>query len=413
MRILLVADGRSPITRRWTEELLLADYDVMLVSSFPFDPIEGLTRFAVLPIAFARFAGSQVGKGGHSGKEEPSSKPSALKGLVSRYRGILQAARYWLGPLTLPFYGRQLRAVIGNFQPDLVHALRIPFEGMLASYLPDSIPFVVSIWGNDLTLHAPKSPMMKYLTRKVLRRADGLITDVYRDLALAKEWGYEHGKPELVVLTSGGIDFDRLNQLETEAADPLIDELPKDHPLIVNPRGLRPGYVRNDTFFAAIPKVLEQWGKPVTFVCPSMAGQRQALDWIEEYQIAEHVRLLPYLSQQQLWQLFNRSALMISVTMHDGTPNTLLESVSCGCFPIVGDIDSLREWIKDGENGLLVDYADSTQLAAAIVRALEDPILRQRAAAANHQLVFERASVSQVRMMRDQFYNQILNQVRS
>jgi hypothetical protein len=39
------------------------------------------------------------------------------------------AARQWLGPLTLGRPARRLRSFIDQIQPDLVHAMRIPFEG--------------------------------------------------------------------------------------------------------------------------------------------------------------------------------------------------------------------------------------------------------------------------------------------
>ena len=92
--------------------------------------------------------------------------------------------RYYVGPLSLPFYQARFRSLVAEIQPDLVHALRIPFEGMLSVATPPGIPLVVSTWGNDITLHARGSFLMAYLTRRVLNRADGLITDTQRDIQL-------------------------------------------------------------------------------------------------------------------------------------------------------------------------------------------------------------------------------------
>ena len=278
---------------------------------------------------------------------------------------------------------------------------------MLGLACPKDVPFIVSIWGNDLTLHAPKNFWMRHLTEKVLERANGLITDVDRDKKLAVEWGYDPRKPVMVALTSGGIDFEKLDSMKTEKVDSMISQLPTDTVLIVNPRGIRPSYVRNDTFFAAIPKVVEKSKQKVLFICPSMANQPQAISWVEEFGVHDSVKLLPYLSQKQLWQLFAKTTLMISVTEHDGTPNSLLESMSLGAFPIVGDIQSLREWIVDGENGLLVDPGDPEALADAILRALEDEVLLKRSQKVNYQKVMERASSKVIREERDQFYSKI------
>ena len=62
----------------------------------------------------------------------------------------------------------------------------------------------------------------------------------------------------------------------------------------------------------------------------------------------------------------------ISAAIHDGTPNSVLESMALGCVPVVGDIESLREWIVDGENGLLMNPNNPSSIATGILRALRD-----------------------------------------
>jgi glycosyltransferase involved in cell wall biosynthesis len=80
--------------------------------------------------------------------------------------------------------------------------------------------------------------------------------------------------------------------------------------------------------------------------------------------------------------------------MHDGPPNSLLEAMAVGCLPVCGHIESIREWITDGENGLLVDPADSSALAAAVLRGIEDEGLRRMAANRNLEIILARAEVS-------------------
>jgi glycosyltransferase involved in cell wall biosynthesis len=95
-------------------------------------------------------------------------------------------------------------------------------------------------------------------------------------------------------------------------------------------------------------------------------------------------------------ELFRSSQVVVSPSTHDGTPNTLLESMACGCFPIAGDIESLREWITPGLNGLLVDLVESRALSEATLIALRSPELRAQAAQHNWQLVLERAEYRKV-----------------
>ena len=127
-------------------------------------------------------------------------------------------------------------------------------------------------------------------------------------------------------------------------------------PLVVNPRGFRPGSLRSDVFFQSIPLVLQHI-PAAHFLCPSMAGQPEALEWVERLKIGQQVHLLPTLPQAQLWEIFLRAEVFVSPSVHDGTPISLLEAMACGCLPVVGDIESMREWITPGVNGLLADAA--------------------------------------------------------
>jgi glycosyltransferase involved in cell wall biosynthesis len=40
--------------------------------------------------------------------------------------------------------------------------------------------------------------------------------------------------------------------------------------------------------------------------------------------------------------------------------------MACGCYPVVGDIESLREWITPGVNGSLIDPGDVKALRMAV-----------------------------------------------
>ncbi len=402
MPILLIADGRSPITQRWILGLLHLQHRVSLVSTYPCPSFPEAEATFVLPVAFAAASGSQAG--GASGRRNGASFSSQV---VGRGRSFFQDARYWLGPLTLPFYARQLEKVIDSVQPDLVHALRIPFEGLLASAARFIAPLAITIWGNDLTLHGIKNPWMRRLTVRALKRADGLVADTQRDLRLGRLWGFPDDRPMLAVPGGGGIDLTEMHRLRTEITDCISSGLPAGVPVVVNPRGLRPGYVRNDVFFEAIPLVL-QHRPDVCFACPSMAGQSEALNWVRQLKIGAAVRLLPYLPQPQLWDLFHCAEIMVSVSTHDGTPNTLLEAMACGCFPIAGDLESLREWITPGVNGLLVEPTKPPALAGAVLQALAQPELRLKAREINLGLIRERAEVNLVRSQIEVFYRRLV-----
>jgi glycosyltransferase involved in cell wall biosynthesis len=402
MHILMVADGRSPTTRHWIQAILALNHRVTLVSTYPCPPIPDIQETHVLPLAFASMAGSQAGNSG--GK---AAKTEFLKKIVRRFRSNLLTYRYLLGPLTLGSYQNEFLDIIEASKPDVIHAQRIPFEGMLASSAPPEIPFVVSIWGNDLTLHAGSSSMMRRLTIRTLLRADGLLADTQRDIRLGKQWGFNSENPTLVVPGGGGIDFMQISRPHPEASQAFLATIPSGAPLVINPRGFRPGSIRTDVFFQSIPLIL-QHRPDVYFICTAMAGQPEALQWVHRLKLESHVQLLPTIPQPQLWELFRKAEIFISLSTHDGTPNSLLEAMACGCLPVTGDIESLREWIIPGVNGFLVEPSKPQTVAEAVLLSLKNSDWRAKAGEYNRRLIRQRADIDLVRAQIEVFFQRFI-----
>ena len=415
MRILFLADGRSPTTVRYLAAVAALGHEIHLVSSYPCEAPDPVASFATLPIAFSNFVsgksgGTRVGmiSGGtdESRGLDSGSRMTASALAVRRFRDFFLTFRYQSAPFSIPFSGRRFAAIAKKIRPDLIHALRIPFEGMTASYAPARYPLAVSVWGNDLTLHAYGSAGMMQLTRRTLARTNGLAADTRRDIRLARALGLADGKATAVVPGNGGIDIPSL-VLASEADAPILRRLPPNREFILNPRGFRPGSVRTDTFFGAVPIVARQFPN-ILFVCPAMADQPEAQDWVRELKIERNVLLLPSLPQPDLWALFHHALMTITVSQHDGTPNSLLEAMTIGCFPVAGDIESLREWITPGVNGLLVDPNSPEELANAILSAMYNEGMRSRAARLNRGIVQERAEASRVQTEIEVFYQSLV-----
>jgi glycosyltransferase involved in cell wall biosynthesis len=403
MNLLFVADGRSPTAISWINNVWQDGHRVSLISTYPCQSMPGLAEFHILPVAFAELASKPGGKSNGSAPNNP------IKHAVQTLRPSLLQLRYLFGPMTLPLYRKRFLEIVDHIGPELIHALRIPFEGMLAKVAPERYPLVVSIWGNDLTLHAQGSFQMGRNTLATLSRAEGLIADASRDIRLAKVWGYKSDRPSLVVPGCGGIDLEKIELARTSSPRTMIDIIPINRRLVINPRGLRPGSLRNDVFFEAASIVSRRLPE-VCFICPTMAGQPEAEQMVNTYGLDKNTLLLPALTQPDLWWLFAHADVVISPGEHDGVPNSLLEAIASGCFPVAGDIESLREWITPGVNGLLYPPADSAALAEAILLILENPERRFEAARKNRSLIRDRADLVVIRKKATQFYQLVAGQ---
>ena len=398
MKILFVADGRSPISQNWIRYFAERGDEVCLASTFDCQLDFPLKRLEFTPVAFSAV------------KKQTSHPGSGL----SYTLGLRTLIRQWFGPLTIPRSAalRKLRAFIREVQPDIVHAMRVPYEGMLTAYAltggfdtgeknarPTQPPgFLVSIWGNDFTLHAPSTPLMSYYTRKTMNAVHALHADCERDIRLARAWGLSVDKPTLVTPGNGGIRSDVFYP-------PASREFVKE-PVIINPRGFR-AYVKNEAFFKSIPLVLAKQND-ARFICSSMAGESQAMQWIKQLGIEHAVQLNPPLSHAQMGDVFRGAQIVVSPGVHDGTPNSLLEGMACGCFPIAGDLESIREWITHGQNGLLVDPNNPQAIADAILIALERGDLRREAAGLNAKIISARAEYGMNMKRVGEFYEAVI-----
>lgn len=410
MHICYVADARSPIAKNWISHFVARRDRVTIVTSYPSssDEIPG-TRIIEFPFWLSSLSRPQCTDNG-------SQKVSHIRDrLLQNLRGgKIQATSHSVRTLIAPFdvlrKARTLSALLDDLQPDLVHAMRLPFEGYLAAAAVKRAPLLLSVWGNDFTLFANRNRRLAALTSSALQRADGLHCDCNRDLNLAFAGGFPRNKPWRVLPGNGGVqefffkavpDHKLLRQFR----------IPAGIPLVINPRGFRT-YVHNEAFFKSIPLVLR--GIPnAFFVATGMAGNPVAERWIRRMKITDSVRLLPVLKPEQLACMFAAAQISVSPSSHDGTPNTLLEAMAAGCLPIAGDIESVREWIVNGENGLLCDPADPVALAQRIAGALMDFDFLARAKQINRRIVSGRAEYRRVMDNAESFYAEILGMRRA
>jgi len=393
MRLLFVVDARSPIAMNWIRHFIERSDEVHIATTFVPNSDVSTERLEIIPVAFSSIKKPSQRPGNVSSRILSSSGTSRHGS--AQALGLRTKIRQWLGPLTIRRPAQRLRAFIEEVKPDLVHAMRIPYEGMLAADSYTGVPLIVSIWGNDFTLHGPSTPLMRHYTRWTMQVTDALHADCYRDVRLAREWGLGAGRPSLVTPGNGGIRTDIFYPPEE-----LVEE-----PVILNPRGIRQ-YVRNDSFFKAIPFVLKKHPN-AKFMCTSMAGETQATQWTKELKIEHAVELLAPMPNAEMANVYRRAQVLVSPSIHDGTPNTLLEGMACGCFPTAGNLESIREWISPNENGLLFDSTSPQSIADAIIHAIENKNLREKAAGLNQEIIATRAEYMSNMEKAEEFYKRV------
>ena len=195
MRLTFLADLRSPIAVQWIRFFIERGHAIQAISSYPIsdDVLPGAeTTSLSLVLAGPR-------RDGASGRQPmASARRRSMQGWAAEWASPqrVTAVRNFLGPALVRTKGGRLQRLVERHQPDLVHAMRIPFEGVAAAALVGP-PKIVSVWGNDFTLQASRSRITGKATRRALATVDLLHCDCHRDAQLAPGLGFPWRSPDL------------------------------------------------------------------------------------------------------------------------------------------------------------------------------------------------------------------------
>jgi Glycosyl transferases group 1 len=352
VRILLVADMRSPTTWGWVDAVRSAGVVVLGMDGRPWPEHRPL------------------GVSGEASRRTVKQRLRSFAGATPRRLKVTARVRQVMGPVMAPINGRRIRRAVERAKPDVVHGLRIPHEATAAmTACPAAVPLAVSIWGNDLTHEAPATRMGERAARRVLARTDLLFADCQRDIDLAGTWGLRPTTPTAVLPGGGGIDLARMAEEHRKLESQLSDLVGPDHRLIMNARGGRP-YVRNEFLLEALSLLATELDPRVRIVFLDSTHDAALCRAIENHRLSNKIIVTGRRSQGEVFSLFRRAEVSVSITDQDGTPNSLLEAMAAGAIPVCSDLPSIREWIEPGRNGFLAAFNDPPAVAEALWLAL-------------------------------------------
>lgn len=94
--------------------------------------------------------------------------------------------------------------------------------------------------------------------------------------------------------------------------------------------------------------------------------------------VAERVHLLGAVTDQQLARLYRDCVAFVLPSSQEGFGIVFIEAMFFGAVVIAAREKGAVDVVRHEETGLLVEYADPAGVAAAVMRVLDDEILRQR-----------------------------------
>ena len=367
MKILFVAMHNSVHTARWISQLADQGWDIHLFAVYDYDlPHVDLSNVQVY---FVNNPSLPANRMAEAYNLYPLRQGTRLRKLVAKLLPFTENRAYWLARL------------IKKIKPDVVHSLEMQHAAYLTyeakAWLKRLPTWIYSCWGSDIYYFQYLPDHMERI-KQVLANCDYLFTDCQRDVELAHEYGFT-GELLGVFPGVGGFKIDDMLQLTSRVR-------PSQRRSIVV-KGYDGWVYRPFTIIQALALcAAELQGYKIVIYLP---GSQELIDFATKTLQAMQVELeiMPYSPHEAMLKLFGEARVSLASSISDGTPNSMLEAMVMGSFPIQSDTVSTAEWIEGGVNGFLAQPEDAVGFANALKRALNDDELVDQAAQHNLEML--------------------------
>jgi glycosyltransferase involved in cell wall biosynthesis len=253
----------------------------------------------------------------------------------------------------LPLLRRQIREG-GDF--DLIDAHYFYPDGVAAVLLGRALgrPVVVTARGSDLNILA-RHPIPRRWIQWAARRADGLVTVSSGLKQRLVELGVSAGR---VRVLRNGVDLVRFRPHDRDAARQALGLTRRTLLAVGNLVALK----RHKLMVEALARLPE-----FELVIVGEGPEREAIERAaRKCDVAGRVRLLGRVPQDQLPGIYSAADLLLLVSVHEGWPNVLLESMACGTPVVVSEMSGIAEIVGAAEAGRIVADITPSRLADVV-----------------------------------------------
>jgi glycosyltransferase involved in cell wall biosynthesis len=278
--------------------------------------------------------------------------------------------------------GFLLNRLINKLKIDIVHSMELNHAGYISaeafrSGKNQNFRKIATVWGSDIFWFR-QFPKHKEKLKEILRQTDLLISECVRDQVLAEQLEFR-GQ----FLNSPSL----FGYPQKEIEDKLI---PPSERKIILVKGYESFVGRASLALEALIKQKKLLGGFEIHVYSTTWKTRRL---IKKLNRTENLRIKFYpkksLTSVQMLDLFKLSRIHLGVSLSDGVPASLLESIVTGAFPIQTNTACADQWVTDGKTGLVVN-PDIDQISDAIKTALTDDLLVDQAMQLNKEVALSR-----------------------
>lgn len=308
---------------------------------------------------------------------------------------------------------RQLRAVVAEFQPEVIFLHKLADLDVLAALADGGVPVVRMVHDHDL--YCLRGYKYHPLTRRICTRAASAYCvfpcggTVARDRegTFPLKWvSYAAKQRELAlnrrfVRLVAATEFMREELLRNGFLPGQIEvhaPVPRSTPEVIEAdfsarnRIVFAGQIIRGKGVDVLLEALQRVRVPFECVILGDGSHRATCEALRDrLGLRDRVFFRGFVSQEQITEVYRGASLAVmSSVWPEPFGATGLEAMRCGLPVVAFDAGGIREWLLDGRNGYLIPWMDRTAFASAIERLLTDKPLARRLGQQGRQWVGER-----------------------
>jgi len=299
---------------------------------------------------------------------------------------------------------------VKEINPDIVHSHMLWYPGMLGAFV-SSKKYVITVFNGDVSWRKDRKLINRLGVWYAIHKAD-MITSVSQNLL--EDCRRRGARKETLYHIMRGVDLirfrpvdDRLSLRRTLGLGP--------GSVVLSPRSA--GKLYNlDSILLATPEVVKHFPNvQMVFIWQSASEEETGAlnNLVASLNVERNVHFVGNVPYERV-HLYNQAAdVMVSVPSHDGVSSSILEAMSCGAVPVASDLRTVREWIKPGENGLLVTPRDIKALGEAVIKLLKNEDMRKTIAEQNWKLIKEKGDQDYWMGKMEEIYYNLIRDSRS
>lgn len=259
-----------------------------------------------------------------------------------------------------------IKGRINECNPHVIHvhqANSVAFFTVLANR-KSKVPIVLTAWGSDILINPRKNRFFRWMVKFILKRVNYITSD---SQFMADEIvKLNPSVKNQITICNFGVEE---SSTRTEKSN-----------IIYSNRSHNPLYRIEEVIKGFERFIKSKPNKKWKLILAGSGSETEMLkSLVNQLNLVDLVEFVGFVNSEENNALYAQAKIFISLPESDATAMSLLEAMYFKCIPVLSDLPANNEWVKNGDNGIIVKNLNSEFISEALLLKSEEVGEKNRA----------------------------------